>query len=547
MHAKSFIADLEQALAGGQIICKSVSLLSQPFTAPAAGAQTELWVRDLPSALATPVFQDNDIVRIRKFTRSGGSLSISDCWGIVQYYFNNGGGEQNWIFTRSAAPNAGGMTAGTVVAVDAIVLDYGVSGNGFYEVNAIDGAYGVNSPYAQIARWTGHPATGTVINGRFGKLSGLSIGVANEMGIAVGSGFTASDAYFKASNVSVIQNNVDSTWHSAGVPALKINSNYGIDLKLSETENSYITWRDTLGVGAAKASITVVNSTSSGMVLQSNIADAAKESIAWIVATNTAAATSSCGLYLRNGLSGSYDSYAQMSSKRFAVGYTKYLYITDAWSNLADSNHSEISNDIGTYKALMIAGNKSFDTANRLVNIYDKAYISTIVEVGQGRSTSNISKFTGRNSTTSSISLAATSWGNGAGIAFNAHHVNDSISPAASGAFKFLGSQYTGNITTPGLLYYDGNSSALSLFIGETGLANGANVTTWTKMFEFKRDGNIALGGAGSYGGGFGVIFINNRTTVPTSNPVGGGLLYVDAGALKYRGSSGTVTTIAAA
>jgi hypothetical protein len=67
-----------------------------------------------------------------------------------------------------------GMTAGTVVAVDAIVLDYGVSGNGFYEVNAIDGAYGVNSPYAQIARWTGHPATGTVVNGRFGKLSGLT-------------------------------------------------------------------------------------------------------------------------------------------------------------------------------------------------------------------------------------------------------------------------------------------------------------------------------------------------------------------------------------
>lgn len=33
--------------------------------------------------------------------------------------------------------------------------------------------------------------------------------------------------------------------------------------------------------------------------------------------------------------------------------------------------------------------------------------------------------------------------------------------------------------------------------------------------------------------------------TVPTANPTGGGVLYVEAGALKYRGSSGTVTTIA--
>ena len=40
-------------------------------------------------------------------------------------------------------------------------------------------------------------------------------------------------------------------------------------------------------------------------------------------------------------------------------------------------------------------------------------------------------------------------------------------------------------------------------------------------------------------------IYIPNLTTAPSSNPVGGGVLYVEAGALKYRGSSGTVTTIA--
>lgn len=51
-----------------------------------------------------------------------------------------------------------------------------------------------------------------------------------------------------------------------------------------------------------------------------------------------------------------------------------------------------------------------------------------------------------------------------------------------------------------------------------------------------------------SYGGGTGgMIGISNAQTVPTSNPSGGGVLYVEAGALKYRGSSGTVTTIAPA
>jgi len=51
----------------------------------------------------------------------------------------------------------------------------------------------------------------------------------------------------------------------------------------------------------------------------------------------------------------------------------------------------------------------------------------------------------------------------------------------------------------------------------------------------------------GSVGGGTAVIGIANASAVPTSNPVGGGILYVEAGALKYRGSSGTITTLGAA
>jgi len=50
-----------------------------------------------------------------------------------------------------------------------------------------------------------------------------------------------------------------------------------------------------------------------------------------------------------------------------------------------------------------------------------------------------------------------------------------------------------------------------------------------------------------SYGGGVGVIYVPNASTNPTTDPAGGGLLYINAGALTYRGSAGTVTAIAPA
>lgn len=48
-------------------------------------------------------------------------------------------------------------------------------------------------------------------------------------------------------------------------------------------------------------------------------------------------------------------------------------------------------------------------------------------------------------------------------------------------------------------------------------------------------------------GGGAGVLAIKNAATNPSSNPSGGGILYADAGAGKWRGSGGTTTTFGAA
>lgn len=59
-------------------------------------------------------------------------------------------------------------------------------------------------------------------------------------------------------------------------------------------------------------------------------------------------------------------------------------------------------------------------------------------------------------------------------------------------------------------------------------------------------NGNVGVATT-SFGGGAGVIGVLNAITVPISNPTGGAIWYVEGGASKARGSSGTTTTFAAA
>lgn len=56
--------------------------------------------------------------------------------------------------------------------------------------------------------------------------------------------------------------------------------------------------------------------------------------------------------------------------------------------------------------------------------------------------------------------------------------------------------------------------------------------------------GTLGLGIDPNASGGLGVLVMANRDTAPSVN-IAGGTLYVEAGALKFRGSSGTITTIA--
>jgi hypothetical protein len=81
---------------------------------------------------------------------------------------------------------------------------------------------------------------------------------------------------------------------------------------------------------------------------------------------------------------------------------------------------------------------------------------------------------------------------------------------------------------------------------------NGRNIddTGFETIAVFQRlaaGGNVGIRTTSQFGGGQGVIAIASVSVAPTVNPAGGGILYVEDGALKYRGSNGTVTTIAPA
>lgn len=71
--------------------------------------------------------------------------------------------------------------------------------------------------------------------------------------------------------------------------------------------------------------------------------------------------------------------------------------------------------------------------------------------------------------------------------------------------------------------------------------------TNAAERMRITNDGSIGINVTTQFGGGVKVIGIANATTVPTTNPTGGGVLYVESGSLKFRGSSGSVTVIAPA
>lgn len=92
----------------------------------------------------------------------------------------------------------------------------------------------------------------------------------------------------------------------------------------------------------------------------------------------------------------------------------------------------------------------------------------------------------------------------------------------------------------------DAAPSAGNLYGRLVFLTSNGGLNLAAERMRIDHFGNVGIGATSFGTSAVGVLAINNGTA-PTSSPAGMGQLYVEAGALKYRGSSGTVTTIASA
>ncbi len=106
----------------------------------------------------------------------------------------------------------------------------------------------------------------------------------------------------------------------------------------------------------------------------------------------------------------------------------------------------------------------------------------------------------------------------------------------------FLGSDatFTGNVVPE--LALAATTAIQAVFNGATAFY----ITTSGVGVGYQNINVGIYGGASTFpavGGGVGVLAIGNAGTVPSSNPTGGGVLYAEGGAGKWRGSGGTITT----
>jgi hypothetical protein len=120
-----------------------------------------------------------------------------------------------------------------------------------------------------------------------------------------------------------------------------------------------------------------------------------------------------------------------------------------------------------------------------------------------------------------------------------------------SGAGWYTIARFLNTAETKGVdIGYNNTSNLAAIAAYSGGVSSGfefwAYNAVWYKPMTIDASGNLLVGVAAAGTSAAKVLGLANATA-PSTSPAGMGQLYVESGALKFRGSSGTITTIAAA
>ena len=131
INARIVSTGIEQYVGGRQTMCKSASPLTDDFTVPEPEATSVLHVEPFADYPYIHVFDDGDIIRLIHVSLYDGKYNTNDCWGTVVFSLIGAREKQAYTFTRSAGVNSGSANAGTVIPAGELVLNFGVSGDGY--------------------------------------------------------------------------------------------------------------------------------------------------------------------------------------------------------------------------------------------------------------------------------------------------------------------------------------------------------------------------------------------------------------------------------
>lgn len=161
--ARAFTVDVAQALAGSDILTKSVAILAEDYTVASVGSTTStIVVEDLEGLGGFAVFEDGDFIRMRIVNRTAG-LTIGDVYASVTLDtsygtsgYDSSTSTQRYLLDIESAGSAD-VLVGQKLYKGAVILDYGTSGDYYIERTVLDRSSGSDFskvPYNRIVQWT---------------------------------------------------------------------------------------------------------------------------------------------------------------------------------------------------------------------------------------------------------------------------------------------------------------------------------------------------------------------------------------------------------